>query len=83
MRTVRSLEDLHGEKPEVVRVVLLKNKDYLTFAGEETDQTKVYERYAVVGTEYGHLRNTAGGIRFWISRSGAAHGLRRYLGVST
>lgn len=34
-------------------------------------------RYMIIGTEYGYLRTSAGDVRHWKTRSGAAHWLRK------
>lgn len=37
------------------------------------------ERYAVIGTQYGYLHNTAGELRTWGSYSGAYKAAKRYV----
>jgi hypothetical protein len=69
--------------PRVVRVVLCDNHGYLTFAGEcGCSIQHDYERYAVVGTSYGWLHNSAGDKRFWGSESGARRALNEYKGLN-
>lgn len=77
----RDSVDATNGKPRVVRLVLCDNHGYLTFAGEcGCSVQHDYERFAVVGTSYGWLHNTAGDKRMWKSESGARHALKAYLG---
>lgn len=78
-----TLEKLSEETspPHVVRVQLCTGHGYLTFAGDcQCDRHKVayVERFVVAGTAYGCLHNTSGNIRFWRSRSGASHAVKRH-----
>lgn len=67
-------------KPRVVRVVLCDNHGYLTFAGEcGCSIQHDYDRYMVINTTYGWLKNSAGDTRFWKSESGARTALKEYL----
>lgn len=78
-RYSRDSVDATSGAPRVVRIVLCDNHGYLTFAGECSCSVQHdYERFAVVGTTYGWLHNTAGDIRFWQSESGARHALKSY-----
>lgn len=68
-------------RPCVIRVVLCDNHGHLTFAGDcACPKQHDFERFAVVGTTYGWLRNTAGDIRFFKSESGARGALKVYKG---
>lgn len=69
-------------KPRVVRVVRCDNHGYLTFAGDcGCSIQHDYDRYAVVGTAYAWLHDSAGDVRFWKSESGARHALKLYQGM--
>ncbi|QNR53946.1 hypothetical protein phiK7A1_158 [Pseudomonas phage phiK7A1] len=81
LRYNREACDANSGSPRVVRVVLCDNHGYLTFAGDcGCSIQHDYERFAIVGTTYGWLHNTAGDIRFFKSESGARHALKVYLG---
>lgn len=81
LRYNREACDANNGSPRVVRVVLCDNHGYLTFAGDcGCSIQHDYERFAIVGTTYGWLHNTAGDIRFFKSESGARHALKVYLG---
>jgi len=38
-------------------------------------------RYVVIGTQYGYIHRTDGGVRTWKSYSGAYKAARRYVGI--
>jgi hypothetical protein len=79
---IRDTIDADKGAPRVVRVILCDNHGYLTYAGEcGCSRQHDYQRFAVVGTSYGWLHNTAGDKRFWQSESGARHALKNYQGV--
>lgn len=65
----------------VVKVQLCTAHQWLTLAGDcgcDRSQVAFREKYAIAGTAYGFLHNSAGDIRFWNSRSGAAHHLKKH-----
>ena len=68
--------------PRVVSVALRTDTDYLTFADDGSTCGPTRKTFAVVGTAYGVARNTAGDIRFWGSRSGAAAQRATFAGVN-
>ena len=79
METFTNYPQTRPGPPRVVRVLLCRNHDYLTFAGTcDCHQSASYTKFAVIGTDYGWLRRTDGDPRFWLSASGARHALRRY-----
>lgn len=68
--------------PHVKRMKICTGHDYLTFVDQcQCDRSKVafYTRFAVFGTDYGHLHNTAGGMRLWKTYSGAYAAMRKYV----
>ena len=76
----RDTVNANDGQPRVVRVVRCDNHGYLTFAGEcGCSIQHDYDRFAVVGTTYGWLHDSAGEKRFWKSESGARHALKEYL----
>ncbi len=62
--------------PRAAKVMLKAGACFLTFANPETDVVQI--RYAVIGTDYGWLHNSAGDIRFWKSASGARRAAKQY-----
>ena len=66
-------------KPYVKKLTLCNNHDYLTHAEScQCDKSHYYKKYAVFGTAYGHLHNTAGDMRLWKTYSGAYKVMRQY-----
>lgn len=81
MQTATSRDQLHTREGDTrpVKLALCNNHQYLTFSGEcdcapKNDKTK----YAVIGTAYGWLHNSAGDIRMWNSASGARRAAKAY-----
>lgn len=70
--------------PRAVMLVLCNQHQFLTFIDScEHNNDHVFARYGVIGTDYGHLRNTAGNWQLWQSASSAyraARQLRDYYG---
>ena len=66
-------------KPYVKKLTLCNNHDYLTHAEScQCDKSNYYKKYAVFGTAYGYLHNTAGDMRLWKTYSGAYKVMRKY-----
>jgi len=67
-------------EPRVVCVRLRTDTPFLTFAGDREgsnlNNTRIY--YAIVGTDYGWLHNTAGDVQFWKRRISAVTRLREW-----
>ena len=71
-----------------VEVSLCKNHDFLTLSGGcdcggvmsawRGGGNAIVKRYAVIGTPYGFLHNSAGDWRFWKSASGARRAAAKY-----
>lgn len=81
MKTIRRLEPgaFDAPKPEAARVILCANHDYRTYIDDCACAAKRERvRYIVIGTAYGYLHTTAGDMRTWNSRSGAAKAAARY-----
>lgn len=74
----RSAVDPRASRPRVVCCLLRTDRQFLTFAddceGEATD-SNTRKRWAICGTDYGWLHNSAGEIRWWGSRSDAVQHL--------
>lgn len=88
MRTILSRDELLEfpiTTPTVVRMAFCKNHDYITLAGEcSCSQPKqVRFKFAVVGTTYGYLHSSSGGMRLWNSASGARHAKNQYVSLTT
>ena len=79
MKTYTSRPDPYVDKPKVIACLLRTDTTYLTFADERRDSGlhNTNRRFAVIGTNYGWLHNSAGDIRFWSSRSGARYGMKQ------
>ena len=81
MRTHTTRPDCRAPRPQVVACLLRTDTPFLTFASDRPDSgphnTRV--RYGIIGLPYGWLYTTAGDIRFWASRSGAARHLARHI----
>lgn len=81
MQTVTRREDVNSRdsNPRAIKVILCRDVPFLTFVGERADyQGETMVKYAVVGTAYGWLHNSAGDIRFWNSASGARRAAKAY-----
>lgn len=66
--------------PHVKRLTLCNNHDYLTHADTcQCGKAHHYAKFAVFGTDYGHLHNAAGDMRLWKTYSGAYAAMRKYL----
>lgn len=66
-------------QPHVKKLTLCNNHDYLTHAENcQCDKAHHYTKFAVFGTAYGRLHNTAGDMRLWQSYSGAYKVMRQY-----
>jgi len=65
----------------VKKLTLCNNHGYLTHAENcQCDKAHHYTKFAVFGTDYGHLHNTSGDMRLWSSYSGAYAAARKYQG---
>lgn len=68
--------------PRAARLILCNAHQYMTFHGDcEHGEETAHTRYAVIGTDYGHLHNTSGGWRLWNSPSSAYRAAREYVSV--
>lgn len=76
---------LRKGQPRVAKMVLCSNwihGGFITYAKlckcrEEFN----YNRYAVIGTNYGFLHTTSGDIATWKTASGARHAAKRYMQI--
>lgn len=69
-------------KPRAVCLSLCTKHDYLTFSGECSCTVKhIKYRYAIIGTDYGWLHDTAGDTKMWDNASFAKSAIRRYVGL--
>lgn len=80
MQTISNRDgvDIRAGKPRVVKLALCANHGYLTFSGEcqcIKANNYGYERFAIIGTQYGWLHNTAGDVRMFKSDRAARHAM--------
>ena len=66
--------------PRAVKLTLCGNHGgYFTFAGEcSCTEKAVVDKFAVIGTAYGWLHNTAGEVKTFLSESGARRAAKCY-----
>ena len=66
--------------PRAVKLKLCTNHGgYITFAGECSCAEKpLAYKFAIIGTDYGWLHNTAGDVKTFLSESGARRAATRY-----
>lgn len=78
----RGETDVRAVKLQIAKLELCSNHGYMTFRGEChcAGEHGKYERFAIVGGEYGFLHSTSGDIRLWKSESGARRRLNSYAG---
>lgn len=72
--------NVRGGAPRAVKLALCANHGgYFTFAGECSCAEKaVVDKFAVIGTPYGWLHNTAGEVKTFLSGSGARRAAKCY-----
>ena len=72
--------NVRGGAPRAVKLALCANHGgYFTFAGECSCAEKaVVDKFAVIGTPYGWLHNTAGEVKTFLSGSGARRAAKGY-----
>lgn len=82
MQLIENRNDLNvrGGVPRAVKLKLCANHGgYFTFAGECACVGKsVVYKFAVIGTDYGWLHNTAGEVKTFLSESGARRAAKCY-----
>ena len=76
----RSGLNVRGGYPRAVKLALCANHGgYFTFAGEcACAEKSVVYKFAVIGTDYGWLHNTAGEVKTFLSESGARRAAKCY-----
>lgn len=70
--------DTRAGVPRAVELSLCEGHDFITFSGTCACNRATVKRYAVVGTAYGFLHNSAGEWRMWKSASGARRAAAKY-----
>lgn len=82
MQFIENRKDLNvrGGAPRAVKLTLCTNHGgYFTFAGEcACAEKSVVYKFAVIGTDYGWLHNTAGEVKTFLSGSGARRAAKCY-----
>ena len=74
VRGARNPDNIRTGRPRAVRA-----PDYMYHS---RTPASLRTKWVVIGTDYGYLHNTAGEVRTWDTRSGAAAAAKRYVSLS-
>lgn len=76
----RGVVDVRADAPRAVKLKLCTNHGgYFTFAGEcSCAEKSLAYKFAIIGTDYGWLHNTSGGVKTFTSASVARRAASAY-----